>query len=78
MGFWSLVSLAAGIAGSLGGLFAWVKYNQAWRAGYQAGELAAEKRETERAKRRQRIDTEVGGLGPDELERRLRDGTAHP
>ena len=63
MGFWNVVILAAGVVGSLSGLWGLFKYRQAWRAGYQAAELKAAQREAARAKDRQNVEAAVRGRG---------------
>ena len=69
---WTVLSLAGNVAALAAGLFGWLKYRQAWRAGWDAHALANAERDAQRGKDRQKVDAEIGGLGPDDLERRLR------
>ena len=68
---WQLVSLATAVIGFAGGIWGWLKYRQAWKAGYNVRVLEEHAEANERARERQKIEAEIGGLGPDELERRL-------
>ena len=60
---WAIVSLAGNLALAVAGFWGWLKYRQAWRAGWQACEAHAAKREAQRAKDRQGIEAAVRARG---------------
>jgi len=67
-----LVGLLSGIAASIAGLFRWIAGYEQRRAGRNEAALRAAVRESDRVKKRGKIDDAVRDLSVSDLERELR------